>query len=239
VMRRRLPKDFGGGVVLVSPECGLKYWKPGVASAEPWLLEMCRQLVGEGQSVWDIGANLGLFALAAAGLAGKSGFVLAVEPDPWLVQIIRKSSLINQNGFGPVSVLGAAAAEVTGVANFHIASRARASSFLEGAGSTQAGGTREICCVPTFTLDLLMSYFRPPDVVKIDVEGAEELVLRGAGQLLQRVRPVILCEVSAERSAVVSEILRENRYKLFDAEKPPSQRPPLERACWNTLAIPE
>src|SRR5262249_40377818 len=81
-LKRRLPIDFGGNTIYVSPHIGgLRYWRHDLRKIDPRLLEAIRRLVKPGAVVWDIGANLGLFAFAAAALAGPKGYVLAVEAD--------------------------------------------------------------------------------------------------------------------------------------------------------------
>lgn len=99
--------------------------------------------------VWDVGANLGLFTFAAATASGSDGFVLAIEPDPWLVNLLRRSTkLTSQTSAAPVHVLCAAAADRAGVSRLHIARRSRSTSYLEGFGTTQTGGSRESQLVP-------------------------------------------------------------------------------------------
>ena len=75
-------------------------------------------------------------------------------------------------------------------------------------------------------------------MLKIDVEGAELLCLRGASELLRGVRPVVLCEVSESNAQGVGALLREAGYELFDASLPLQDRRPRERPVWNTLALP-
>ena len=60
------------------------------------------------------------------------------------------------------------------------------------------GGVRETCFVPTLRLDDLLKSSPPPSFVKIDVEGAESLLIAGASCLIQQNRPVFYVEVGAE-----------------------------------------
>jgi FkbM family methyltransferase len=190
-------------------------------------------------TVWDVGANVGLFAFAAAFAAGPSGRVLAVEADDWLAGLLERSARGIPATHAPVETLAKAVADVAGAVELCIAKRGRAGNHLRCvSGSTQSGGSREVRQVGAVTLDGLLSRSPAPHLVKIDVEGAELLCLRGAGTLLAKVRPVLLCEVAEENAEEAGALLRGHRYTLFDAEIPAGRRRSLDRPVWNTLAIP-
>ena len=126
--------------------------------------------------------------------------------------------------------------EELSVARFHIARRNRATSHLDGYGTAMAGGVRFTNLVPTVTLDWLAARFPAPDVLKIDVEGAELAVLAGATQLLGHVRTII-CEVAARNAAAVSGLLTAHGYALYDGDRPSGERVPVSMAPPNTLAM--
>lgn len=240
VLRRRMPPEFGGRRIFVTPDAALSFWLPGLARTDPQLLRLAAELVCPRARVWDVGANVGLFAFAAAFRAGSEGEVLAIEPDEWLAGLLRRSAAAALPASAPVVVLGAAVSDRAGTSEFFIARRGRAANHLAGvAGSSQTGGARERRQVATVTLDTLLATYRPPSLVKIDVEGAELDCLRGANRLLSRVRPVILCEVTAENAAGVSEVLHRHRYAILDAAAAPAARKALALAPWNTLGIPD
>ena len=239
VFRRRLPDDFGRGRIFVTPDAGLRFYRRNLAAGDAILFEMAHELVKAGQVVWDVGANVGLFAFAAANRAGASGKVIAIEADLWLVSLLRRSCGVLERGSNAaVTVVPAAASDSLGLAEFHIAARARSSNHVEGVGSTQAGGTRRIESVVTITLDWLLENVPAPNVLKIDVEGLEHRVLAGAASVLSHARPVIWCEVDPVNKDEVTRILRAHDYDLFYANQDQSQRQPLERAPWETLACP-
>ena len=108
MLRRHLPADVGGRQLFVSPDSQLKYLKPGPAAFDAELLSIARSWVRPESVVWDIGANVGVFAFAAAGLA-TNGRTLAVEADPWLADMMRRSSALRSNRELRLDVLSAAA----------------------------------------------------------------------------------------------------------------------------------
>jgi hypothetical protein len=75
-------------------------------------------------------------------------------------------------------------------------------------------------------------------VVKIDVEGAEGLVLAGARRLLAEHRPIILCEVFGASKEQVADTLRSAGYLMYDLTAPAEARYPLDRPVYHTLARP-
>jgi FkbM family methyltransferase len=132
------------------------------------LYRMARELVKPGAHVWDVGANLGLFSFCAAALAGPSGFVLAIEPEVWLAQLINRSSWrwkYTQACAAPVCVACTAISDRSQVSNLQISERSRAASPLsETRGSTQAQGSRCSQSTLSVPLDFLLDYFPAPTV---------------------------------------------------------------------------
>ncbi len=238
VLRRRLPSKFGRLPLYVTPEAGLRYWGP-MSRVDPVLYRVAEELVKPGSIVWDVGANVGLFSFCAAALAGRSGSVLAIEPDFWLAQLITRSSQAlakEKVSCADVRVLCASASDSNRISGLEIAERARASNHLvEATGSTQAEAERYTQLSISVTLDSLLERFPPPSVLKIDVETHEASVLRGAPRLLRDFHPAIWCEVSAQNSPEVTELLLSAGYELYGAATVPHPR--IGRAWFNTLAL--
>jgi FkbM family methyltransferase len=243
VLRRRLPSEFQKLLLYVSPEASLRYWRPNLASVDPMLFDMAREMVKAGHVVWDVGANVGLFSFCASALAGPSGCVLAIEPDLWLAHLLQRSARrllrTHCSTAAQVAVVCAAVADQMLISEFQIAERGRAANHLaEIQGSSQVGGNRYSQNTITVSLDFLLNHFPPPSVLKIDVEAAEVKVLHGSAKLLRTARPIIWCEVSPENSESVAKVLHEHGYEIYAAALPSTERTALHRASWNTLAIP-
>jgi len=219
VLQRRLPNVFGGIPILVSPDSALAYWRRDLGRVDPYLLSMARELVRPGMMVWDIGANVGLFAFAAAALGAQ---VLAVEPDIWLSNLLQRSRQLN--GL-PVTVLPAAVGDTLTIGKLYLSPLGRASNSMRGSGAYQN--------TVTVTLDWLVEHFQSPSIVKMDIEGMEASALRGASKLLQ-LKPTILCEVTREHE-LVGTLLTGAGYKMYGARSP--ERKPLQRPYCETLAI--
>jgi FkbM family methyltransferase len=238
VFRRRLPQHLGGAQFYVSPECGLRYLRPDLVKVDPSLLGLAAELVKPGAVVWDVGANLGLFSFAAAGLAGPQGRVFAVEPDTYLVGLLRRSARLQNNHAAPVEVIPCAVSEALSLPIFNIARRARASNFLSGYGASQTGGVRETQRVMAVTLDWLATQIPLPNLIKIDAEGADLLVLEGASELLRKQKPSLIFEGWKPIADQAAAFLIPLGYELLDGDAPPESRRPLARAVQCTLAVP-
>ena len=124
--------------------------------------------------VWDVGANVGLYSLVASRNAMR---VIAVEPLPANIRYLERHILLNR--ITNVEILVAAVGGECGQGSF-CAGDNRFTGHL-------APGPVEVEVV---TLDLLLEKFGPPDVIKIDVEGAEYMALQGAECCL-RGNPII------------------------------------------------
>jgi FkbM family methyltransferase len=224
---------------VVTPAAGLKYLIRPMSAIDPSLLRNARELVRPGDTVWDIGANVGLFAFSAAALSGVGGQVFAFEPDLWLTQLLRLSQTMQPPSNAPVTIVPAGVGAAVALRRFHISSRSRAANALAGHGSTQFGEVLEEQMIPVFNVDWLLENIAAPNVVKCDVEGAEVGVFANQRKILNTCRPVVVCEVSPNNAGPVTDLFHSNAYRLFDGEKPLSGAKSVERAAWNTIAIPE
>lgn len=216
VLVRRLPAELGSARIVVSARVGgLKYLLKSPRSWDPELLRIAALLVRPEDRVWDVGANVGLFSLAAKHYGGASAEVLAIEADQDAACLLFATA---RYGAGGMTVLPIAVGEADGFVRFAIARRARAANAIEGFGSTQTGGVLEVRTLPSCALDSLLTHFVPPTVLKIDVEGAELAVLRGATRLLREFKPRIYCEVTDQTRSDTCSLLKSNGYATYDGE---------------------
>ena len=119
-----------------------------------------------------------------------------------------------------MQVIPAAVAAEMSIRTLCLAARSRASNHLAEFGTTQTGGEREHQSVVAITLDWLMESLPAPSLVKIDVEGAELEVLKGASRLFETIRPIVLCEVIPASEPGVTEFFKDHGYQIFDGELP-------------------
>ncbi len=183
-----------------------------LGTSEPAVQAMLRGLLRPGMTVYDIGANVGFLSMVAARLVGSSGSVVCFEPLPANARQLEHNAELNL--FGHVSVHCVAVGSRNTTARF-VTSAEPTWGRLAGLPGEVAGRTGEIE-VPVRTLDSLIEE-RPlprPDLIKIDVEGAEADVLRGARQLISSARPLLLIELHGT-NAVVDEELRKLSYRSY------------------------
>ena len=158
-----------------------------------------------GKVFYDIGANGGYLSLLGASIVGVTGKVVSFEPHPETARLIRRQLRIN--GVEQVDVVIAAVSSRIGVAEFNDDTV----SVMAALADTQPDHkSRFKIWVKTTTIDEEIQARPAPDVVKIDVEGAELQVLRGATKLLREKRPVLLVEIHSPTIAVEYDRLMAN-----------------------------
>lgn len=187
-------------------------WITGSATHGSWLgtYETDKQaclasLLKPGMVFFDVGANAGFYTLAAARLVGETGRVFAFEPLAENVTNLRKH--IQLNALRNTAIVQAAVADENTLSGFDVAP-SKAMGAL---------GVNGDYWVPTVSLDHALAHFGfpGPDVIKLDVEGAESRVLKGAATLLAAGKAVWLIALhgDAQRSLCM-EILSSYHYRL-------------------------
>ena len=162
--------------------------------------------IPEGAIVYDIGANVGYYSLMAAVLAGNTGHVYAFEPLPRNVEFLKQHVALNMMA-DMISVFEVAVSDRTGVAAFDLGASTSMGHLAES-GEIEVKQAR---------LDdmLAAGEIKPPDYIKVDVEGAEFEVLNGARKLLEKYRPIIFLDTHnrAAHAATVT-LLKEMDYDI-------------------------
>jgi len=160
--------------------------------------EALRRTLPAGGVLWDVGANVGFFALLGARLGGPSSRVVAWEPVAAVAAHAREAAL--RSGLdAQVEVREAAVSAVPGTEELLVA---RDASWSHLASRGNAAGTRGERVTVTTLDEALADGAPPPDVVKLDVEGSEADVLRGALQLLAERRPALVIELHGSAAEV-------------------------------------
>ncbi len=145
------------------------------------LVKIMRGLLNPGDRVVDIGANVGFVSLAAAGLVGATGKVFAVEPFPSNLQSLRRNLELNPSL--PVRVEAVAVAETRGKLCLYAPPEDEHRDF--NVSLIPVDGYRQLD-VPATPLDELWESWgcQTAQLLKIDVEGAEPIALRGGAKVL-------------------------------------------------------
>jgi len=173
-----------------------KRWIAGSFNHGCWLgsYELAKQrkvieLVRAGMVCWDVGAHVGFYTLLFAELVGPQGKVFAFEPLPRNVDLLRRH--VEMNGYRNVRTLPCALADFDGEASFDPGPN-------PSMGRIAPSGPLRVPCARADTL-VARGEVEAPDVIKIDVEGAEAAVLRGARRAMER-HPAILLATHGEQA---------------------------------------
>jgi FkbM family methyltransferase len=153
-----------------------------------YLLENVR--LRSGDVAFDIGANIGWYSVLLSRLSAPGAQVFAFEPDPESYRLLTKN--LEVNAAVNVVAFNVALGESAGVAELHRYKASNNGRHTLLSGNTSGGTVR----VPVDTLKAFWERQalgeRPMRVLKVDVEGFEYFVLRGAGELLARCACLLL-----------------------------------------------
>jgi len=159
--------------------------------------EYRRDMLSKGMVVVDAGAYIGLYTCMAAAIAGDSGKILAFEPDP-----VNHRQLLNNvklNGYKNVTIVQCALAETPGKAKLYMKHHGTVSSLV---------GDGKCVDVDLDTLDNVVARMGMArvDLIKIDVEGFELPVLRGAEKTIKENPEIKMVIASYHYPTEVSEV---------------------------------
>jgi len=178
------------------PAEGMK-WIAGSGTHGCWLgtyelekQKMLQHLIRPGMTIYDIGAQAGFFSLFFSQLIGETGLVYAFEPYPENVQNLLCHLRINQ--VRNCRVVQAALNETTSLSGFTF-ERGKLQNALTGPWDSSL-------IVSTLSIDEAVALYglKPPDLLKIDVEGTESRVLCGAKRVLETHNPILFLALHDE-----------------------------------------
>lgn len=192
---------------------------------EPDLQSYLKSTLQSGDTFIDVGANFGFHTLLASKLVGKKGKVIAFEPSPSNLEILQYHSRVNFAN--NVSIISKAVGDVanTLVPFVLVDGGKHASNSLTIADDVPyiSADQKQITEVPLTTIDKTCSEQNlVPDVIKIDVEGAELLVLKGAKNTIEKCKPTILIGIhpfwmpKEQTSKDVINFFHKHQYEIQD-----------------------
>ena len=238
LIRRMLPErlDHDGVILALNPR------DPVISGAllfrvyENAELRTYGQLLQPGMVVVDVGANIGLYSAIAAKRVGSSGRVIALEPDPETFGFLKRT--IQYNGFQNVELHQMAASAQAGTVPLFRNPDNRGDSRLY-----RDPMLKDSVDVTTVALDELLAQkgIQHVDVIKIDVQGAEGLVLAGARKILRRSpRLTLMMEFwpyglkqTRQDAKTILEQLHADGFSLFEMTK--DLRPLPSPSDWDQL----
>lgn len=184
-----------------------------------------------GKTIWDIGAHIGYQSFAFAALVGKDGKVVAFEPNPNNIEWFKKNFAVNEEVAKRITLRNEAVSDTNDILHFSMSkstddattSGGYIDSVVPPLPDTSYGNfsTEEI---KARTIDELVEKEKlpTPDIIKIDVEGAEYKVLLGATKTITdkqttrgSVKPVLIIEIhTIPMMLYVSDFLKNAGYTI-------------------------
>ena len=153
-----------------------------------------RHVLDAGDTFIDVGANHGSFSMVAAGLVGPTGIVLAVEPQPRLAALLRKS--FAANNYSHCRCVELACSDRTGQADLFIPDEGSGSAGLVECFSGRTKHRTVSVRMTPLDDEADWKSFSGQVLIKLDVEGSELAFLRGAERLIRHHRPLVILEIN-------------------------------------------
>lgn len=201
-IRAGLGKDL---ILEVNPRWETAMWE-GTYEAE--VQQLLAQHLREGMTFYDVGGGMGFYSLVAARLGAQ---VIVFEPATSNSDLIARHA--ERNGLeNRIRIIHSAVFSYSGMISLQCNNRetGHGNYCVESVGPTTTDLPRVACT----TLDDFQKLNPKPDCVKLDVEGAESEVLKGAQTLFRTARPLLICEIhDAANAAFVTSWLEGQNYQ--------------------------
>jgi FkbM family methyltransferase len=224
----RIPQQIHGKLVWVHPRARFSHSTKTFFKREHHVQTWLNDHLRPGDVFFDVGAHHGWVSMWALPLVGPEGAVYSFEPSPANLLVLEWHK--NANHFAQWRVVPKAVADEDAVQrSFSLidAGDSPMNSLTSGVPGMPLMGGRDIqtISIQTATLDAFCEEAGVrPNLLKIDVEGAELLVLRGAERVLREAQPTIILAVhpywlpKGQSSAQIAELLKAYGYTVSDAE---------------------
>jgi len=180
-------------------------------------------VITEGDTVLDIGANIGYYALLESRLVGKPGHIYALEPVQKNFNMLRKN--IELNDIQNIETHRLAVSNTTGETTINVGEKGNWSSLTSQEGHVYTG-TESVRMV---TVDSFLNDKKTPRLIRMDVEGYEHAIVEGMKETMKRdvalfieVHPTIL---TPEQTDKMFSTLKESGYTRVTAMFDPRLRP--------------
>src|SRR5262249_10720824 len=220
----------------------------GASGYESRYVSVLRTLIDKDDTVFDVGANIGFHTVLFSRWVGVKGKVIAYEPDPNNVKLLKRNLSINeaQNTIVRELALG----NCVGKESFSIDGATGATGHL-GSGPTYGEvnfgrGREKLITVDINMLDEEMKRWGAPNLIKLDVEGGEFDVLSGGAWLLKDKPPIIVSELNSwgqepsegvVPASLATQLLCDHGYMLWNLDTGKQLKP--RETGWMILAVPE
>lgn len=185
---------------------------------ERYEIACLRRLIAPGMVCWDIGANIGFYTCLLAKLVGETGAVVAFEPATATRAMLEDN--VRLNHFANVQIQPLALGAEDGEARLYFGE----ARLAEGTASMhQSAGKRRSEPIAVARLDTLAPGLRAPDLVKIDVEGAQEAVWTGGREFFAATPALVMAELRETTDAVALRRLQamivDRGFRFFEMHK--------------------
>ncbi|MBT5909673.1 MAG: FkbM family methyltransferase [Opitutae bacterium] len=196
------------------------------SNIEPEITHLFELLIGalkkieRSISFYDVGANHGRYAWLISEI-NPDASVIAFEPDPDNIELLRMT--VSHSDLKNVRIEVVALSDKAGQVSFHKDSHTSATGMISN-GETPwvekyLGHATSTIDVRRETLDSFITEKTTPNLIKIDVEGHENEVLRGGGNCLKNNKPLIIMESFPPKQEQAIDFLKDFGYSVWDAER--------------------
>ncbi|GAB6048158.1 hypothetical protein JCM19379_19860 [Methyloparacoccus murrellii] len=196
------------------------FWTVDLDSTEAPQRALARNIIeglGKAAIIYDVGANVGFWTIWLHSIMPEGSSIIAFEPDPVNLKFLEMN--IWDNALDKVVVVDVALSDSAGTGILHCDETGAMNTL--SAGSTNSAGK---IVVNTMSLDQAADIYGIPDFVKVDVEGHEYELLKGARNILAKGKTILLLEVTQHGNEILK-FLTENGYVVTDLRGHPLQHP--------------